>query len=98
MGARWGGECEARLLERAGKEWRVWVCARQSMEGSERGAGLVEGGGKVFVCGSSRVAEGVGGVLKRCWIEGKPEERDEQGAEEWWAGVRNERFASDVFD
>ena len=74
---------------------RVWKDREEISE-------LWSKGGKVFVCGSSGVAEGVGAVLKRCWIEGKPEgeegERDEKGAEEWWRGVRNERFASDVFD
>lgn len=72
---------------------RVWADREEVRELWRRGA-------KVFVCGSSKVAEGVGETLKRCWIEGasEGERRDEEGAEEWWKGVRNERYASDVFD
>ena len=42
------------------------------------------------------MAEEVNGVLERIWVEktGKSEE----DAREWLRGIRNERFASDVFD
>ena len=53
-------------------------------------------GARIYVCGSGKMAEEVDGVLVRIWMEktGKGEEE----AREWLRGIRNERFASDVFD
>ncbi len=57
--------------------------------------GLWERGARVFVCGSRRVGEEVkatmGGILLG-------EETTEDGVAQWYEGVRNERYATDVFD
>lgn len=58
--------------------------------------GLWEKGAMIYVCGSGKMSEEVNEVLERVWVEktGKSEE----DAREWLRGIRNERFASDVFD
>ncbi|KAK2055333.1 cytochrome P450 [Colletotrichum caudatum] len=64
--------------------------------------GLWDQGARVYVCGSNRVAEGVKDVLLRAAREkseiddGKPMTDEE--LEEWFNGIRNERYATDVFD
>ncbi|KAK2016912.1 cytochrome P450 [Colletotrichum eremochloae] len=64
--------------------------------------GLWDQGARVYVCGSNRVAEGVKDVLLRAAKEkseiddGKPMTNEE--LEEWFNGIRNERYATDVFD
>ncbi|OLN87311.1 Bifunctional P-450:NADPH-P450 reductase 3 [Colletotrichum chlorophyti] len=64
--------------------------------------GLWNQGARVYVCGSNKVAEGVKEVLLRAAGElteredGKSKTREE--LEEWFNGIRNERFATDVFD
>ncbi|KAK1975729.1 cytochrome P450 [Colletotrichum cereale] len=63
---------------------------------------LWDQGARVYVCGSNRVAEGVKDVLLRAAREkseiddGKPMTDEE--LEEWFNGIRNERYATDVFD
>ena len=57
-------------------------------------------GAKVFVCGSGRVADGVRDASVRMFRQsgderGEPKSKEE--AEEWFDGLRNERFMSDVF-
>ncbi|KAK1499119.1 cytochrome P450 [Colletotrichum tamarilloi] len=64
--------------------------------------GLWDQGARVYVCGSNRVAEGVKDVLLRAAREkselddGKP--MDDEELEEWFSKIRNERYATDVFD
>ena len=58
-------------------------------------------GAKIFVCGHGRVAEGVEIASIRMYMlgsdaEGTPKTRED--AKEWFSGLRNERFMSDVFD
>ncbi|KAI1135806.1 cytochrome P450 [Hypoxylon sp. FL0543] len=58
-------------------------------------------GAKLYVCGSRAVGEGVKNVIvelakKEALREGK-EVTDDQAAK-WWEGLRNTRYATDVFD
>ncbi|KAK1996528.1 cytochrome P450 [Colletotrichum falcatum] len=63
---------------------------------------LWDRGARIYVCGSNKVAEGIKTVLLRAAREkseiddGKPMTDDE--LEEWFDGIRNERYATDVFD
>ncbi|KAK0120349.1 hypothetical protein ONS95_011752 [Cadophora gregata] len=57
-------------------------------------------GASLYVCGSSMVGEGVASTTKRIYQEaaeglGKPKTDDE--VETWFAGIKNDRYASDVF-
>ncbi|KZL83552.1 cytochrome p450 [Colletotrichum incanum] len=64
--------------------------------------GLWDQGARVYVCGSNRVAEGVKDIILKAAKEkseiddGKPMTDEE--LEEWFTGIRNERYATDVFD
>lgn len=62
---------------------------------------LFDAGAKLFVCGSSEVGHGVQETLIRIAKERSTEvqgrEVDEEKAREWFEGLRNERFATDVF-
>ncbi|KAK2031390.1 cytochrome P450 [Colletotrichum zoysiae] len=63
-------------------------------------------GAKIFVCGTRDVARAVEEACVRIILEsakeggGQPELRDldYEGAKRWFEGIRNERFATDVFD
>ncbi|KAK6225725.1 bifunctional P-450:NADPH-P450 reductase (cytochrome P450) [Colletotrichum tabaci] len=63
---------------------------------------LWDRGARIYVCGSNKVAEGVKEVMLRAAREkseiddGKP--MSEEELEEWFNGIRNERYATDVFD
>ncbi|GKT56695.1 bifunctional P-450:NADPH-P450 reductase [Colletotrichum tofieldiae] len=63
---------------------------------------LWDQGARVYVCGSNRVAEGVKDIMLKAAREkseiddGKP--MTEEELEEWFASIRNERYATDVFD
>ncbi len=57
-------------------------------------------GAKLYVCGSSAVGEGVANTTKKIYQEaaealGKPKTDDE--VEAWFAGIKSDRYASDVF-
>ncbi|KAL6704826.1 hypothetical protein ACN47E_007630 [Coniothyrium glycines] len=60
-----------------------------------------EAGAKLFVCGSRGVGEGVQECLikiaKEVIKEKHGREADDAKAREWFEGLRNERFATDVF-
>jgi cytochrome P450/NADPH-cytochrome P450 reductase len=62
---------------------------------------LFDNGAKLFVCGSREVGDGAQEVLLRIAKEAKKEkdgvEVDDARAREWFEGLRNERFATDVF-
>lgn len=61
---------------------------------------LFDAGAKVFVCGSREVGEGVQNTVVRIAREREMEkgkEVSEEKAREWFEGLRNERFATDVF-
>lgn len=62
---------------------------------------LFDAGAKLFVCGSREVGEGVQEKLiqiaKERTKEIKGGEVDDAKAREWFEGLRNERFATDVF-
>lgn len=63
---------------------------------------LWDQGARVYVCGSNRVAKGVKDVFLRIAKEkselddGKP--MTEEELEEWFSDIRNERYATDIFD
>jgi cytochrome P450/NADPH-cytochrome P450 reductase len=61
---------------------------------------LFDAGAKVFVCGSARLGEGVKDVVLKMYAEtaekrGKP--KTEEEITKWFDGIRNERYAVDVF-
>jgi cytochrome P450/NADPH-cytochrome P450 reductase len=62
---------------------------------------LFDAGAKLFVCGSREVGDGVQEILvkiaKERFTEKEGREADDQRAREWFEGLRNERFATDVF-
>ena len=54
----------------------------------------------LYVCGSSMVGEGAANIAKRIYQEaaealGKSKTNDE--VETWFAGIKSDRYASDVF-
>ena len=61
--------------------------------------GLWTKGARIFVCGSGSVGDGIRDVILKSWKEGSGtgKEKGDKEAEEWFKGIRNERFASDVF-
>lgn len=72
---------------------RLWRERKEAVELWEKGA-------KIYVCGSGAVGEGVREVVCRAYEEaaeklGKKKTKEE--IEAWFAGIREERFASDVF-
>lgn len=57
-------------------------------------------GASLYVCGSGMVGEGVASTTKRIYQEaaealGKPKTDDE--VEAWFAEIKSDRYASDVF-
>jgi cytochrome P450/NADPH-cytochrome P450 reductase len=62
---------------------------------------LFDKGAKLFVCGSREVGDGAQETLIRIAKERIKEEEgrdvDDAKAREWFEGLRNERFATDVF-
>ncbi|MCJ1471761.1 hypothetical protein MMC13_000401 [Lambiella insularis] len=66
----------------------------------EEAEALWEKGARIFVCGSGGVGQGVREVVVRIAMESVRREGTEpsrEKVEEWFRGIRNERFASDVF-
>ncbi|KAF8534914.1 P450 family fatty acid hydroxylase [Trichophaea hybrida] len=60
-----------------------------------------EDGARVFVCGNARLGEEVAKVCKDGYRERRKnqgEETTEEAAEEWFGKLKEERFATDVFD
>ncbi|CAK7204228.1 hypothetical protein SEUCBS139899_006982 [Sporothrix eucalyptigena] len=62
---------------------------------------LWQQGARVYVCGSRQVGEGVKKAMLRirreaCEAANKPETEEESDA--WFVSIRNERYATDVFD
>lgn len=56
---------------------------------------------KLFICGSKRLSEGVQEIAVRmrcCKAKLKGEEMTEDEALQWWLGLRNVRYATDVFE
>lgn len=62
---------------------------------------LFDQGAKLFVCGSRDVGKGVEDMCLKIAKESHEAvngvKADEERAKEWFAGLRNERFATDVF-
>lgn len=62
---------------------------------------LFDAGAKLFVCGSGAVGKGVEEVCLKIAAESVADkegsEPDEERLRKWWDGLRNERFATDVF-
>jgi cytochrome P450/NADPH-cytochrome P450 reductase len=62
---------------------------------------LFDNGAKLFVCGSREVGEGVQerliDIAKERIKEKEGREVSDEKAREWFEGLRNERFATDVF-
>jgi cytochrome P450/NADPH-cytochrome P450 reductase len=56
---------------------------------------------KLFVCGSRRVGAGVQEVAFKIMVEGgkaQGKEFSDEHVKSWWEGLRNVRYATDVFD
>jgi len=56
---------------------------------------------KLFVCGSRQVGDGVSSVAQKIVkekAEMKGKETTDEKVREWWENLRNERYATDVFD
>ncbi len=73
---------------------RLWKDRAEATE-------LWDAGARFFVCGSGKVGEEVGEVCRRTYMERVKEmgkSKTEEEVREWWEGVKEERFASDVFD
>lgn len=63
--------------------------------------GLYEQGARVYVCGSMGVGEAVRKVLVRIAKDAKEQAGEVvtvESVEKWFEGIRNERYATDVFD
>jgi len=61
---------------------------------------LFDDGAKVFVCGSAKLGEGVREVVMRIYketAEKRGKEKSEEEVAKWFDGIRNERYAVDVF-
>lgn len=61
---------------------------------------VFDAGAKLYVCGSSAVGEGVAATVKKIYDEaaealGRP--KTEEEIEEWFQGIKSDRYASDVF-
>ncbi|KAK2627065.1 hypothetical protein QTJ16_003031 [Diplocarpon rosae] len=72
---------------------RLWREREQMVQVFNQGAHL-------YVCGSSQVGEGVAGVTKRIYkeaAEAAGKVKTDAEVEQWWEGIKGERFASDVF-
>ena len=72
---------------------RLWEEREEVMRVFEQGA-------KVFVCGSSMVGEGVATRFKMVrldWAEANGEEIGDEEVQEWFEGIKRERYAQDVF-
>lgn len=62
---------------------------------------LFRDGAKVFICGSSAVGKGVNETACKIAFESSEKlgrNRTMEQTEEWWNGLRGERYAVDVFD
>ena len=57
-----------------------------------------KGNAKIYLCGNGAMASEVGKTLVDIWVEWKGKGMDREKGEEWLKSIRNERFASDVFD
>ncbi|KAF4306958.1 Cytochrome P450 [Botryosphaeria dothidea] len=72
---------------------RLWESSKEVTE-------LWEAGAKVFVCGSGAVGQAVGKVCCEIALERQLElgkETNLERVEKWFEGIRNDRFATDVF-
>ena len=72
---------------------RLWREKEEAVELWEKGA-------KIYVCGSGAVGEGVREVVCKSYeetAERKGNEKTKEEVEAWFAGIKEERFASDVF-
>lgn len=72
---------------------RVWEEKEELKKAFDDGAML-------YVCGSSMVGEGVASTIKKIYQDaahnvGKPKSDEE--VEDWFQGIKNDRYASDVF-
>lgn len=73
---------------------RMWRDRKELLEVWENGA-------KVFVCGSSKVAEAAKETIlriKREWAGAEEGAEAEEKDREWFEGLRNVRYVTDIFD
>lgn len=56
---------------------------------------MFKAGGKVYICGSPALAEGVKKTMVRVWCECKG--KDEVAGREWLISLGKDRLATDVF-
>jgi cytochrome P450/NADPH-cytochrome P450 reductase len=72
---------------------RVWNDRADARELWQKGA-------RIFVCGNNTVGEEIREVMIKTFLEGTEQmgfKKTRKDAEEWFKGIKNERFASDVF-
>ncbi|KAF7916449.1 uncharacterized protein EAE97_012109 [Botrytis byssoidea] len=61
---------------------------------------VFDGGAKLYVCGSSMVGEGVSVMTKKIYAEAADllgKTKTDEEVEDWFQGIKNDRYASDVF-
>jgi hypothetical protein len=74
---------------------RELTCRERIYAEREELVPLFKAGGKVYICGSPALAEGVKGAVVRIWSERKGKTQEE--GREWLQALGKERFATDVF-
>ncbi|QSZ36198.1 hypothetical protein DSL72_007324 [Monilinia vaccinii-corymbosi] len=61
---------------------------------------VFESGAKLYVCGSSIVGESVSVIVKKIYAEAVDllgETKTDEEVEDWFQGIKNDRYASDIF-
>ncbi|TGO18951.1 hypothetical protein BPAE_0357g00010 [Botrytis paeoniae] len=61
---------------------------------------VFDSGAKLYVCGSSMVGEGVSVMTKKIYAEAADllgKTKTDEEVEDWFQGIKNDRYASDVF-
>ncbi|KAJ8069548.1 hypothetical protein OCU04_003198 [Sclerotinia nivalis] len=61
---------------------------------------VFDSGAKLYVCGSSMVGEGVSVMTKKIYAEAADllgKTKTDEEVEDWFRGIKNDRYASDVF-
>jgi cytochrome P450/NADPH-cytochrome P450 reductase len=72
---------------------RLWEERAEMVEAFKQGA-------KLYVCGSAMLGEGVAATTKRIYLEATEahgKELTDEEVDEWFQGIRNDRYASDIF-
>lgn len=73
---------------------RLWRERKEIVE-------LFNQGARVYICGSSALGKGLNDMITKVsieWAKERGKDTTEEEAKNWWEGLRNERYAVDVFD